>query len=130
MDSRRDEKRGFIRIPFNTEVEIRSEGRSIRSREGIDLSMSGIRLSTGDAIPAAGSPCQVTIILQASEQRLLIETKGIVIRSESGTLAATFVELDLDSYHHLQQLILNNTDDPEKAEKEFTAHWGIRQPRP
>jgi len=126
MSKQREEKRGFIRIPFNTEVEVQSEGRSIRSREGINLSMSGIRLSTADATPAPGSPCQVLITLRASEQRVLIEAKGSVIRSAPGSLAAEFKELDLDSYNHLRQLILNNADEPQRAEKEFTTHWGIR----
>jgi hypothetical protein len=129
MTGQTGEKRGFIRIPFNTKVEVRAQGRTIRSLEGINLSMSGIRLTTGDAVPVAETPCQVKITLSASEDRLLIEANGKVIRSEPGSLAVEFMELDLDSYHHLRQIILNNADDPEKAEKEFMAHWGIRETR-
>jgi len=124
------DKRGFIRVPFNTEVEVRVEGRTIRSREGIDLSMSGIRLTIGDEPPVACTSCQVKIILQALESGPHIEASGRVIRSAPGSLAIKFEELDLDSYHHLRQLILNNANDPETAEKEFTAHWGIRPLRP
>ena len=127
MMSQNDERRGFIRVPFNTEVVVEGEGKTVRSREGINISMSGIRLITSDAIPPAGSPCQVKIILQASQSRLPIEARGMVVRSEPGYLAVEFTELDLDGYHHLRQIILNNTDEPEKAEKEFSTHLGIRE---
>lgn len=129
MANRMNERRGFVRVPFNTEVEVHVQGRMILSQEKVDLSMSGIRLSTRDAIPPPGALCRVKIILQASEPRLIIEASGKVARSDPGSLAVEFTELDPDGYHHLQQVILNNTDDPEKAEKEFAEHWGIRKPR-
>jgi len=124
-----DEKRGFIRVPFCTEVHVQAQGVIILSCEGIDLSLNGIRLATSNATPAAGTSCRVKIFLQASGDPLIIEAKGEMIRSGPGIAAIEFKELDLDSYNHLRQLILNNTDDPEKAELEFIAHWGIREPR-
>ncbi len=128
MVSQLTEKRGFSRVPFNTEVEVRAEGRSIRSQEGINLSMSGIGLSTREAIPPAETPCQVTINLGGLEVPVIIKAKGKMVRSQEGSLAVEFIELDLDSYHHLQQLIVSNADDHERAEQEFAAHWGIRKP--
>ncbi len=129
MIAQSTEKRGFSRVPFNTEVEVRAQGRIIRSREGINVSMSGIRLSTREAIPPAGTPCQVTIVLGGSADPVSIHAKGKMVRFQEGSLAVEFTELDIDSYHHLQQLIVNNADDPERAEQEFAAHWGIRKPR-
>ncbi len=129
MTVRMSDKRGFIRVPFNTEVEVQFPDRTIRSHEGIDLSMAGIHLSTGDEVPVPPSSCQVKILLKALEHTMLIEASGKVIRSAPRSLAIEFTELDVDSYDHLRQLILNNAEDPEQAEKEFTAHWGIREPR-
>jgi len=125
----KDDRRGFVRVPFNTEVEVEAQGTIIRSREEINLSMSGIRLNTNEAIPSPGAACRVKIILQASDNRVSLGANGKVVRSAPGSLAVEFSELDLDSYHHLRNLILNNTDEPEKAEREFTSHWGIRPPR-
>jgi hypothetical protein len=65
-------------------------------------------------------------MLSSFESKLLIEADGNIVRSEPSSLAVEFTRLDLDSYYHLRQLILNNTDDPEKAEQEFSSHWGIR----
>lgn len=129
MADKVNEKREFIRVPFNTEVEIQVQGRTIKSKTGIDISMTGLRLTIEQSVPLAGVACGVKIILAASEPRVVIETQGTVIRSGPGSLAVTFTELDLDSYHHLRQLIMNNTDEPERAEREFVSHWGIRRPQ-
>ncbi len=125
------DRRNFIRVPFSTEVEIDAGNGPLRSDRDITISMCGMSLSVVDqdaALPPVGAFCRVSVVLQAFENSVIIEAGGKVTRSEPGSLAVEFTELDLDSYHHLRQLILNNTDDPEKAEQEFVAHWGIRQP--
>lgn len=129
MADRPRDRRGFTRIPFHTEAEVRVGDQVHRSSDGIDVSMSGLRITTAGPPPAEGALCNVKITLKASENWLLIEAKGAVIRSEPGDVAVRFTELDLDSYQHLKQLILNNTDEPERVEQEFSAHWGIRGPR-
>ena len=129
MNDQPTEKRGFIRVPFKTDVEVRVEGRSIRSQADLNISMSGIHLRTSEAVPPQETPCQVTILLGKSGEPVLIEAKGKTIRSQPGNLAVEFSELELDSYNHLRQLIMNNAEDPARAEREFHAHWGIRMPR-
>src|SRR3972149_3311208 len=128
MDMKPSDRRSFVRVPFNTEAEVQVDKRVIRSSEGIDVSLSGLRLASNEAVDP-GALCQVTLTLQPPETRLAIEAKGTVIRSAAGTLGIQFTELDLDSYLHLRQLILYNTEEPEKAEQEFSSHWGIRTPR-
>ena len=123
------EKREFIRVPFNTEVEIQAGNRTIRSKSGINISLTGLHAATDqEEVPPAGTSCCAKIILRASETRVVIEAKGTVVRSRPGSLAVEFTELDLDSYNHLRQLIINNADDPGRAEQEFVDHWGIRRP--
>jgi hypothetical protein len=39
-----------------------------------------------------------------------------------------YVDPDPGPYTPLQLLILNNTEDPERAEQEFRTHWSIRKP--
>jgi hypothetical protein len=123
-----EEKREFVRVPFTTEVEVRIGERTIRSLSGINISLSGLHLATDQAFPVAGTPCRVTILLKASEESVAIQAEGTVIRSGAGGLAIEFTALDPDSYHHLRRLIINNAGDPDRAEQEFIAHWGIRRP--
>jgi hypothetical protein len=122
------DRRGFIRIPFKTEVKIEADSTVFWSDEEINVSMSGVRLSFKGPIPKPGSACRVSILLKAFENRISIDAGGKIVRSEPGSLAVEFSELDLDSYNHLRQLILNNTEDPERAEQEFINHWGIKRP--
>ncbi len=124
------DKRDFIRVPLKTEVAVRTGGRVIRAAVDLNLSMNGIAFRTDQAVPAEGAACTVQIFLTGLEQRIAIEAEGAVVRTVPGSLAVEFTELDLDSYHHLRRLILSNTNDPDRAEREFEAHWGIRRPRP
>jgi hypothetical protein len=127
MIERPADHREFIRILFKTDVEVFVEGRVLRSDQGVNISMRGMHFSVVDpALP--GAPCRVVVRLNNDDLPMIIEAKGKIVRSEPGNLAVEFTELDLDGYHHLRQLILLNADDPEKAEQEFTAHWGIRRP--
>jgi len=127
MADHADERREFVRVPFNTKAEAHTGGQVIRSSGAIDLSMSGLRMATGDAVPAPDTPCRINIILQALASRLVVEARGKIVRAEPGTLAVEFIEIDVDSYNHLRQIILNNTDQPEKAEQEFASHLGIKR---
>jgi hypothetical protein len=132
MHEQHDERRGFVRVPFNTEVVIVAGDWSLRTGNGIDISMSGLHLSgldrTDSGKPLPGTACSTSIHLQASGHRALIEADGRIIRSGPDELAVEFIEIELDGYQHLRQLILNNADDPDRAEQQFNEHWGIRRP--
>jgi len=132
MTGHDDERRGFVRVPFNTEVVITAGNWSLRAKSGIDLSMSGLHLTGLDAAdarrPLPGTAVRAGIHLQAAGHRALIEAEGRITRSGPGELAVEFIEIELDGYQHLRQLILNNTDDPDKAEKQFDEHRGIKRP--
>jgi hypothetical protein len=127
-DSPQREKRAFVRVPFRTEVLIKTATAAIRSTAEIDVGLRGLRVPIEQAPPPAGAPCKVTITLHTSEPGVVIEASGVVVRSGPGSLAVEFAELDLDSYQHLRQLIISNAADPEQADSEFAAHWGLRKP--
>lgn len=131
MAGQHDERRSFVRVPFKTEVVITAGDWSLRATSGIDISMSGLhitglaRADTGKPLP--GTSCRVSIRLQAAGNRALIEADGRILRSGPGELALEFIEIELDGYNHLRQLILNNADDPDRAEQQFNEHRGIKR---
>jgi len=129
MTKRDNEKREFVRVPFRIGTTVRTSDRTIWSSSTLDVSMNGLRVATTETVPPEGMFCEVEIVLAEAPEPVIIEARGSVVRSEPGTMAVHFSEVDVDSYEHLRQLILNNSDDPERAEKEFGAHWGIRTPR-
>ena len=128
MDKRADEKRAFVRVPFRMNTAVRTSDRTIWSSSTLDISMNGLRIASNDPPPPEGTQCEIEIVLAETPSSVIIEARGTIVRSKPGTLAVHFTEVDIDSYEHLQLLILNNAEDPERAEQEFRAHWGIRKP--
>jgi len=126
MTEKPEEKRAFVRVAFKMDTSVRTRDRTIWSSNTLDISMNGIRLATTETVPAEGTLCEIEIVLAESPDPVIIEARGSIVRSATGTLAVHFSEIDIDSYDHLQQLILNNAKDPDRAEQEFRAHWGIR----
>jgi len=122
------DRREFIRVPFRTNLSIRTQDRTFWSRSSLDISMTGLRARTDEPPPAEGAECEVEIVLSDAEPPVIIEARGAVVRSAPGTIAVHFTEIDLDSFDHLRQVILNNAGDPDRADEEFRSHWGIRKP--
>jgi hypothetical protein len=129
MTKQKNEKRGFVRVPFSIGTTIRTSGRTIWSSNTLDVSMNGLRVATTENVPPEGTFCEVEIVLAEAPDPVIIEARGSIVRSQPGTLAVHFSEVDIDSYEHLRLIILNNSENPEEAEKEFDAHWGIRTAR-
>ncbi len=122
------DRREFIRVPFRTEVSVRTADRTLWSNSTLDISLNGVRIATTEAPPPEGAACEIEIVLSDADPAVLIEARGTIIRPEPGILAVHLTELDIESYDHLRRLILNNAEDPDRAEQEFNAHWGIRKP--
>lgn len=122
------DRRDFIRVPFTTATSVRTADRTIWSSSTLDLSMNGIRIETRESVPLPGTACEIEIVLSERDPTVIIEARGTVVRSAPATLAVQFSEVDFDSYLHLRQIILNNAQDPERAEQQMRAHRGIRKP--
>jgi hypothetical protein len=126
MKKPENEKREFVRVPFRIGTTVRTSDRTIWSSNTLDVSMNGLSVATTENVPPEGTFCEVEIVLAEAPEPVIIEARGSIVRSQPGTLAVHFSEVDIDSYEHLRLLILNNSEDPERAEKEFGAHLGIR----
>ncbi len=123
-----EDKREFSRVPFRIRTTVRTPDRTIWSSSTLDVSLGGLRIETTEQAPPEGTKCEIEIVLAESPEPAIIEARGEVIRSAPGTLAVRVDEIDIDSYEHLKQLVLQNAEDPEQAERQFFAHWGIRKP--
>jgi hypothetical protein len=66
------EKREFLRVPFTTEVEVRTEDRSFGSSSGINISLNGLKLATEQPVPEKGSPWTAKIMLRAFEKQVIL----------------------------------------------------------
>lgn len=121
------EKREFTRVPITFEVQLTVGDKVLEGCVVKDLSMKGMLVVTGERFPL-GSPCEAVISLVEGQAE--IHTSGTVAALHPQGFGMEFSTIDgLDSYMHLRNLVLFNTEDVDKVEEEFQAHSGIRKKR-
>ncbi len=122
--------REFSRIPIRLEVELLLEDGRTVSGNGVDLSLKGAFCET-DLRPPEGAPCSVSLTFDTGDNKLCFFAAGRIARLADAGLAVEFTEIELESFHHLQNLIrLNAADDPdlvEEVDREFETHIGIKR---
>jgi len=119
------EKREFTRVPISFQVHISVGGRALPDCTIRDLSMKGMLVLSEDRFPL-GTPCEAVISLIEGEVE--IHTSGTVAAAHPQGFGVEFTTIDgLESYIHLRNLVLFNTEDVEKVEEEFQTHAGIRR---
>jgi len=91
--------------------------------EVLDVSMNGTFLKSELKLDA-GTHCKVSILLGHFQHELPIEAEAIVVRATAMGLALRFVSVKIDSTPRLQNLIVDNAEDPEQAQVEFSQQGG------
>jgi len=121
-----DEKdaREFSRVPVKVRVLVRSEGIDINSKRSIDLSMNGIFVECDEPLPL-GTKCKLTLLLDGADPMIRAECGGVIRRITPEGMAIEFVELTLESYEHLQNLVRFNAPNLKAVENELKEHLGL-----
>lgn len=119
------EKREFTRVPITFEVRLTVAERPLTECRIRDVSMKGMLVLTGERFPL-GTPCEA--VLSLVEGEVEIRASGTVAAQHPEGFGMEFSTIDgLESYMHLRNLVLFNTQDVEKVEEEFQTHAGIRR---
>jgi hypothetical protein len=128
MDERTPE-REFTRVTRTIETELRAPAGVVHGLAR-DISLKGMFVECQPTL-AAGTECEASVFLSTEEDpEWRVEAKGRVARVASDGLAIEFRDLiGLDSYWNLRSIVLYNSPDPERAEKEFAQHSGLRPRR-
>ena len=119
---RTEEKRRFTRVTFPIEVELVPEGASIIRGDLLDISLLGAFVIC-QARLSLGTLCTFQVSLIGGPS---LSIQGTIIRDTPRGMALEFQSIDLDSYHHLQRLVVLNADNPEKVEQELSSSQGLR----
>lgn len=124
-DKSSKEGRGFTRIPMKMEVTITVSGEAPVTLDQVkDVSMKGLYLLADKTLPE-GTECDVVMSIGEPGSQLNIEVKGKVDRSSDSGMAIEFTEIGLESYDHLQNLLLYNSKNAPQVEQEFKNHLGL-----
>ncbi len=113
------DKRRFSRIKFDIEALLQN-GDDVYEGHVSNLSLKGMYFEYNGLPPlSSGSNVLATIQLIGHSSSLQIDVKCEIVRLDDDGVALKFIELDMDSFMHLKNIVSYNDGDPEKIENEF-----------
>ncbi len=121
------EGREFTRVPIKVWVEVRADDTVIKTHETHDLSMVGISFLHKGKILPVGTLCEISVFLEGVDPPIHVDMKGKVGRTTDKDLCVEFLEVELESYEHLQNLVRYNSKDIDVIDKEIGEHSGLKR---
>ncbi len=120
--------REFSRSDVQIEANVLGEGIEISAAKVLNLSLNGVLVDC-EAQPALGTSCEVRLLFGDIKDKMSIVATGRIIRADSQGLGLVFDEVQgTDGFHHLRQLVLLNSKEPDTVQEEFDEHLGIKKP--
>lgn len=112
------ERRRNTRVPFQTTADVVFRDKRYQQCATENLSVKGISVLgiTGHQL---GETCDLSLALSGSTSHLRLTMKGKVVRVDADRIALNFIEIDLDSFYHLKNIIYYNSNDPDTIEQEL-----------
>ena len=121
-----EDHREFSRVDIKTLTKVRAKGEEAVFTGMHAVSMKGLFVK-GKTDWSVGTECEIHLILEGQNPPVNIEVKGKVQRITEEGIALVFTEVSLEAYEDLHSLVLSNTDDPGKAEREFKNRPGSKK---
>ncbi|MFH1091513.1 MAG: PilZ domain-containing protein [Pseudomonadota bacterium] len=115
-----DDNRKRKRVNFRTRVHLKDGDRQMTGLPSRDLSLKGLYIETGENL-ALDTEVEIYLELSGASPDLELHMKGRVVRQDPGGLAVDFVEVDLDSFSHLRNIVLYNSEDPAEVDQELVS---------
>jgi hypothetical protein len=113
------EKRKRTRVEFSTQVIISVDGSEIATQANSkDLSLNGLFVES-DELLDIGTQCHVKVILPGGVNEISLEMDGKVTRHAPGGYGILFEGMDPDSFAHLKNIAMYNSEDPDAIEDEI-----------
>ncbi len=120
-------KRKMSRVDFKVDAVLVANNLKKRCKVR-DLSLAGIYLTT-DIDLEMGDKADIKLEISSDRTSGKIELTGEVIRKDAFGIAFEFLELPLDSYLFLRNIIVYNYGDAKEVDKEYRRHLADRKLR-
>lgn len=111
-------RRKNSRIPFQATITLRFPGALYEQCETRNLSLKGVFV-VGIRGHKLGDKCAVELCLTGTTSNLCLRMKGEVMRVAADGVGLRFFEIDLDSFHHLKNILYYNSENPDQLDDEF-----------
>lgn len=120
------DKREFSRVDLEllAKVKAKDEETALTGKHNVSMKGLFMKCKTGWSL---GTECEIHLILDGQKPPVDIKIKGRVQRITEEGIAFLFTEVSLEAYEHLHNLVLLNTDDTKKVEREFKNHLGLKK---
>ena len=115
-----ENQRKRTRVHFKTTVNLTAPGIDLSGLDSRDLSLKGIFVETDQKL-AVGTDVKVTLELSGTSSQVTLKMEGRVARQSPDGLGLDFTEVDLDSFHHLRNIVLYNAGDPKEVDTELAS---------
>ncbi len=112
------ERRKNTRVAFHTTADLRFSHRNYRQCETQNLSLKGMS-ARGITGHACGETCDISLELSGSSSKLVLDMRGEIVRVDKDGIGLHFIDMDLDSFYHLKNILYYNADDPDKVADEI-----------
>ncbi|MFZ5862060.1 MAG: PilZ domain-containing protein [Nitrospirota bacterium] len=119
-------RREFTRVNISVAVELSPPNQPKIAGQGRSLSVKGVYVASPRTL-APGTDCPITIILTGGGEPMSVRVSGKVVYTNKEGMGIEFFEMDTESFIHLQNLVLYNSLDTAKVEREFEEHNGIKR---
>nr|MBF0221323.1 PilZ domain-containing protein [Desulfobulbaceae bacterium] len=113
------ERRKNTRVPFQTTADVSFSNKNYTNCETENLSVKGVSV-LGISGHKIGEECNLSLALSGSTSELKLAMRGKIVRLQEDGIGLKFIEIDLDSYYHLKNIIYYNSEDPDKIDRELT----------
>ena len=114
------EQRTRTRVYFQTKVHLQAGNRKLTDLSSKNLSLKGLYVETKEQFEI-GTPVDISIELTGTTSLVSLKMKGNVARLDKLGMGIDFVEVDLDSFFHLRNIIKYNVDDSDNIDDEMTS---------
>ncbi len=110
------EKRKNTRVKFHTTVTAFFSDKVYEECELKDLSTGGVFVY-GITGPKKGDTCDLALRLVGATEDFAVQVKGQVVRVAPEGVGIIFLETDIDSLAHLQNIVYYNTPNPDQLDE-------------
>lgn len=118
--------REFSRVELELQSKVKAKDKETAFTGKHNVSMKGLFIK-GKTDWSIGTECEVHLILDGQNPPVDIEVRARVQRITEEGIAFLFTEVSLEAYEHLHNLVLLNSDNTKKVEREFKNHLGLKK---
>ncbi len=118
--------RDFTRLSISRRFDVSAHGQTLVFEDTRDICLRGVYVF-GTVPFALETEVDVRLHLGEGDETMPLDLRGRIVRAEAEGCAIEFTEMAPEVYHHLKQLLLNNSPDSGKLEEEFGEHLGLKK---